>query len=473
MRNSLIPRARWWWLASALCVATAATQGFAQQPPPNREREGVRAAEENQAQAQAVAATEDSRRALPSDAEPSYEDVLANPDDVDLNYRFALGQIRRGELRGASATLERVLMVAPNRPSVRLLRALVLYRLDNLADAKRELETLKSLPLAPDLRSTAEAYEKQIDKRSKKTKFAGRLGLGFEYDTNRNAAPATGKALFLDTPLQLSEKALRRSDEALVTMAALEARRILPGAAGHEAFGGYNYYRQDQNGVDSLDLQAHSARAGALLRLGGYRLTPFGGFDNVSLARQTFLVSPSVGFNLTRKLASRLEGTLDGVYQYQDFRRTREVGVADDRNGPEWDLAFGANYDVRSDLRVNGTFGVVEKLAAQEYYAFRRYTLGVTPTMLLRRGAFLLAGVQAYYDRYAKPDTVISSKSRKDDIYRFRAVLGAPLALSGMLKDFVGTASCEYYHAESSLPNYSYDNTKIMLLMNYKWEASR
>src|SRR5437868_2059647 len=68
----------------------------------------------------------ESQRLLRPDRDVSYEDVLAHPDDIDLNFAFAQGQIQRAELRGAAATLERLLLINADLPRVRLLYAIVL-----------------------------------------------------------------------------------------------------------------------------------------------------------------------------------------------------------------------------------------------------------------------------------------------------------------------------------------------------------
>ena len=69
----------------------------------------------------------------------TFEQVLADPDNIDLNFRYAETQIRKGDVRGASATLERILLIEPDLPRVRLLYAIVQFRLENLAEAEREL----------------------------------------------------------------------------------------------------------------------------------------------------------------------------------------------------------------------------------------------------------------------------------------------------------------------------------------------
>lgn len=456
-------------LLGALCILLLPAAALAQ----DAREEGRRPAEEARGQAASSAAADESAR-LPAPAgEPSYSDVLASPDDVDLSYRYAVVQIRKGELRGASASLERILMIQPQQANARLLRALVLYRLDNLDDARRELDTLKTLRLPPDLRSTANAYSREIDRRSKRTHFGGRVGLGFEHDTNRNSAPAEGKALFLDTPLQLTGDSLRRSDQSLVGLAGLDARHQLTGPSGHEVFGGYNYYRQDQRDVPTVDLSAHSINGGALLKAFGSRWSPMAGMDYVTLSRDTFLVNRFLGMNVLRKLSTRLEGMVDFQYTYNDYRRTALAGALDERSGPEWTLNLGGTYEVRPTLSVFGSFGGLEKRAAKEYNAYTRYTATISPTWLLGRGFFLNTALQASFDRYAKADTAISAKNRSDNLYRLRGTLGAPLASRGTLGALVGTVSYEWYHSDSNIPNYSYDNTKLMMMMTYRWETSR
>ena len=58
----------------------------------------------------------------------TYQQVLADPDNIDLNIRYALTQIRDGNVRGAGATLERILLIRPDLASVRVLFAIVLFR---------------------------------------------------------------------------------------------------------------------------------------------------------------------------------------------------------------------------------------------------------------------------------------------------------------------------------------------------------
>jgi hypothetical protein len=75
-------------------------------------------------------------------AKINYPDVLKDPDNIVLNFKYAQQQIRDNNVLGAAATLERILIIDPSIHKVRLLYAVVLFRLDNLIEAKRELTAL-------------------------------------------------------------------------------------------------------------------------------------------------------------------------------------------------------------------------------------------------------------------------------------------------------------------------------------------
>ena len=78
----------------------------------------------------------------------------------------------------------------------------MLYRLDNLNEAEREFRTVSNLPMADSLREEVDYYLAQIALRRKTTRYSATLGGGMQWDSNRNAGPAGGEVLFLDTPLR-------------------------------------------------------------------------------------------------------------------------------------------------------------------------------------------------------------------------------------------------------------------------------
>ena len=93
-------------------------------------------------------------RTIAGGREVSYPEILADPDNLDLNVAYARTLIGKGDLKGASATLDRILLIAPDQAQVRVLLGLVLYRLRELSRAEEELELALKSPL-PDVARTA------------------------------------------------------------------------------------------------------------------------------------------------------------------------------------------------------------------------------------------------------------------------------------------------------------------------------
>src|ERR1700733_13066917 len=107
---------------------------------------------------------------------PSFDQVMQAPDDVDLNIAYAKSMADSGHLLSAAAALERVLMLKPNAASVRLLYAVVLYRLHDPPRATRQL---------------AMASRGGADSGRKDTKVHGQLAAGIAYDSDALGALLT------------------------------------------------------------------------------------------------------------------------------------------------------------------------------------------------------------------------------------------------------------------------------------------
>ncbi|MDD5656536.1 MAG: tetratricopeptide repeat protein [Elusimicrobia bacterium] len=436
------------------------------------EKEAQKPSREEQLQKRAETLAEEAAQREAPGEEASWEDVLAHPDDIQLNYRYARAQVRRGDVKGAAATLERILMVAPGQNEIRLFYAVVLYRLDDLVEARRELETLKGLPLPDALRREAEKYLKAVESRLKRTHLSGGLSLGFEYDTNRNASPASGRRLFGDTPLTLTGTSKRRDDTSILGIADVSVRRDLPFQAVPEVFGSFSYYQAEQTLAKDLNLKAYSLRTGGVWRAGRARITPALLFDHVQLAQSTFLRNRGAEARLDWRFTARTNLFLQLRDVYQDYVPTRDIPSADERTGMQLDLAAGSEHLLGTRMKFGTVFGYTLKHARKRYDAFDRWVAGINHSLLLGRGAFLLTSFTTNYDLYDRADVAISRGYRRDTTMRLDAVLGAPLSIiHPRLKDLLWTFDYEYYQALSSVENYAYTNNKIAAMLSYRWEA--
>lgn len=69
--------------------------------------------------------------------------VFENPTDLEINFKLLEEQTRVGDLRGAAATLDRILLLDPDSKLARVLLAEVQFNLGNLATAETVLISLR------------------------------------------------------------------------------------------------------------------------------------------------------------------------------------------------------------------------------------------------------------------------------------------------------------------------------------------
>jgi hypothetical protein len=98
--------------------------------------------------------------AAPARAEggPTFEQVLAAPDDVELNYDYARSEADAGNLLNAAAAMERVLDASPQWDEARLYYAVLLFRLDDIQGARGQLRLLEDAHLNKRQRRQADEY---------------------------------------------------------------------------------------------------------------------------------------------------------------------------------------------------------------------------------------------------------------------------------------------------------------------------
>lgn len=100
-------------LSASLATSAARAQTAAPETRPQQETDAAAAA------ARAAAEAREAQQA--QGPAISFADVLKDPDNIELNFRFARQKVAEGDLRGAASTLERILLVQPNLGQIRLL----------------------------------------------------------------------------------------------------------------------------------------------------------------------------------------------------------------------------------------------------------------------------------------------------------------------------------------------------------------
>lgn len=142
--------------------------------------------------------------ALPAQAEISYTDILADPDNPSLNQQFARERLAAGDAKAALAAVERVLVAEPTNLGARLFRAEVLAALGADLQAEGELRALAGLPLPDATKQRVRQLRARIEKRKKRLSFQTNLSLGYTENDNAGNWPSDNTVLLNGEPLPTS-----------------------------------------------------------------------------------------------------------------------------------------------------------------------------------------------------------------------------------------------------------------------------
>jgi hypothetical protein len=409
-------------------------------------------------------------------AKINYPDVLKDPDNIVLNFKYAQQQIRDNNVLGAAATLERILIIDPSIHKVRLLYAVVLFRLDNLIEAKRELTALIGEDLPEVLKDQAKEYLSKIKKRQKRTNYAIRQSFGYGFDTNRNASPSSKKRYFSNTLLPVSGTSRRRDDTNFTNATSFDVVHDLGYQAGHDVFGSFTYYLQEQTTIDSLDLQSMSYELGTNLKHKGYRLQPKFYAAHVYLSREQFLRSLGGSLLLDKTFFQRLTLRSKAKIERQGFTGITENPTAKQRDGNYFEMENGFDYVLNPTMRAGASITYGNKSAKSEINGYEKLDIDMNHTWLLGKGQFAVNSVTLGRELYDEVDSFVASRRRRGKNLRYRFTYGIPLdtlsfgKLPRFVKDVNITATYEYYRSLSNITNYTYKSNKFQLMISKRIE---
>ena len=468
-----------------LALALALTLGLAAMSGPVAAQPRVPAVQEQQRPAQGLRETERAERAFKAAEElrplepgerVTYADVLQHPDDVELNYRYAQSQVETGDLRGAAATLERILLLAPDLARVRLLYAVVLYRLDNLNEAEREFRTVSKLSMPDSLRDEVDHYLEQIALRRKATRYSATIAGGMQWDSNRNAGPDGNQVLFLGTPFDLVT-GKKESDFSGVMLAGLRAQHDLGFDAGHALIGGLQVYGQKQIDVTELDLMAITGETGGLYRTPLVDVQPSIYGTYLNLGGDSYVSTVGAGVRANHRFSKALDVFARFRVDYEFFEDIDVSPITEERTGSRFQGGVGATWTPTPTLRFDAGIGGVSKWADQDFYAYSGPLVALSGTWLLGRGQFLLSTFSLEYDAYLGPEPIISSKTRRDTLFIGGLTYGAPLGfllpflnVPRAIRDTMFTVNATYLNEQSTIENYQYDDLRFTVLYTKNFE---
>lgn len=357
----------------------------------------------------------------------TFEEILANPDDLELNLRYARERISSGRLDQSAAALERMLLLEPEWDGARLLYAIVLYRLDDLKGSKRELLILQERDLTAQQQSEVARYLGLATARDKTTRVTGSVALGGRVDSNPGRASADTIGLAAGTPVALT--ATERVDAAFTANSHLRVEHDLQNGRGDYLFAQINGWLSEYGKVNVADYMSGEFKAGVVIFRDNFKVTPYAKVRTVGLNHQGFFTEYGGGAALGYTVSPMVELLAKGSVVYQDYRVTNISSVGNSRDGELY--TFGAGARIRASetdtLSAHGYY--FRKDARNASFSYDAYELSLRYLTLLGRGIYVVADASYRNTSYDAADPRYSPTiKRSDDLFRTRVAVGSPLS---------------------------------------------
>jgi len=466
-------------MAAALLTALLATGSAWGQPAgPEQVRDSERRLQED-IRANEAAARAAMDQALGGGEDVSWEEVRQHPDDPRINAAWARQQIRQGNLLGASTTLERILLLHPDAHEVRLVYGLVLLRLDDTVTAKSELEAIPPQALTPGQRGERDQALAQIAQHAKRLRQSLTLALGGHFDDNRNASPTSGNILINDVSFTLQGSAQKRSDWGKMGMTAYDFDYDLGSDPKMSLYGGLAVLGDRQSALQIYNTVTGGATGGLRYTDGPLKAQVGLIWASMAMNDDYYLSDYGIDSRLSYRITDGWEAVTSLRVEKQVFHNISADTTAGDNSGMVATVWGGLQWHPTPTHTLHLSLGASRRNAATEYMSNTRRALRLGDTWLLGAGQFLSLTGEFGKAAYHAPNTTFSAQPRRDDDSRVSLTYGVPVGTLAdlvaaeapeQLSDVILSVTGEYYHAQSTLTNYTYTNIRTQAMLSKRWE---
>lgn len=420
----------------------------------------------------------------------TFDEILSSPDDPALNLQFARQEISAGRLQQAASALERLLLTKPNWDSVRLLYGVVLYRMDDLQGAKRELYKLEGRDLTPTQEADRLEFLQRIEHATSPLRVTGQVSIGGRYDANPGlVSDRIADAIvdpFASTPgteLRLPVDGMNDGEDiGLVGAGHIRIEGDIESAPGSLWFFQVDGAATNFDEIDRADTASGTLKAGFVLRRDKLKFTPYVKTTRTWLQGEEFNERWGGGATVSYRVDPRLMVFANGEYMDENYIPTDFSPFNNQRDGDKVSGHIGAVWRATERQNFTITAFASDKDAKNKGYSYEERGVAIQSLTLLGKGAYLsLTGKYSEVD-FDRPDGnafgPFETLTREDERLFARAAIGAPLEtifgeaaqLPEFFKDVVMQVGVSWTRLSSTSNLIEYENTSGDVLFTKKFE---
>lgn len=398
--------------------------------------------------------------------EEALQAVLQDSANPEKSFDFVEAAVAAGDLRGAAASLERILLIDPRLANIRLELGILYLRMGNAPLAQYHInEALKAPNVPQTVRLRAERLLALAGSQARRNTFRFEGSLGYRHDSNANSGPSADAVYVMDPYTQQPilvpvTTGGETEDSALdLTMRVMHQYAFSNGSSWDTQLDGYGVRYND---LEYLDQYSIGLTTGPTLMTGGSPeapifIRPYGQVGQAWLDGDDYFSYFGGGLTFSGFWTPATVTQLRVGYQDRDYSNPGGIFL-EDRSGDylngdllqiwqlgHWQLSIGAtgqSADAVADYQSSKAFG-----GGAGIRYFRAFGASQLPWNAYLRAAYLKTD-------YDAPDPFVNVYVTRED-EQILVSGGVEVTVTRRLSLALDLS---YIDNQSNLPNYEYDN---------------
>lgn len=362
------------------------------------------------------------------EVDTAFDAMVNDPADLEKTFHFAALAARTGDLEGAVAALERMLLLESDLPRVKLELGVLYFRLGSYVVARRYLTEAVAGDRVPDeVRARVAEYVAAVDAKLARHHVSGFSLFGVRHQSNANAGPSSPRIFLGESLVTLDDRSTGQSDADVFAAAGIEHRYDFGRVDGlkwvtEATLYGTRQRTRKQVNLGLLEATTGPERGVGRAAAGGAVLVvrPYAKIEHVTLDDRLWYQGAGAGVGLRYRPSDRLEVSGDADAVRRRHRQDAENPAADDRDGWVIRARLTGRHAITGAFGLRLTAGAVRHELKAEYEKHFDVELGAgfdyafsDPTGFTDRRWTASVGLNRMYSRYDAPDDTIDSDRRR------------------------------------------------------------
>ena len=267
-----------------------------------------------------------------------FRQVLREPANLDLSFRFAEAAVRAGDHEAATGALERMLFYNPNLPRVKLELGILYFRLGSYEMARSYFQGALASGPPPEVVARVQPFLTEIDRRVSTTQWSVFGQLGLRYQTNANAGPTSQLVRGAGLDVILDKRFVKQPDWNAFGLGSVRHIYDFENQRGDLWETNFVTYAAKQFKIERLDLALAEIQTGPRLALLpdiwlGSSIRPYVLANAVGLGGSSYLTSVGAGLSLGLPVLDSVLLEPFAETRQRRFENTPDYPVASEQTG--------------------------------------------------------------------------------------------------------------------------------------------